>query len=81
MGRLFTVSFEPVNELSFQNIILRGAWVGQSVKRLPSAQIMISGSWMESCLGLPAQRGVGFLPLSLPPLVLPVSLSLKYFFK
>ena len=41
--------------------ILQGAWVAQSVKHLPSAQIMIPGPGMEPCiLGLPTQRGACF---------------------
>ena len=37
-----------------------GAWVARLVECLPSTQVMISGSWIEPHLGLPAQWGVGF---------------------
>jgi len=51
-----------------------GAWVAQSVKHLPLAQVMIPGSWD----GVLAHWGAGFsLCLPLPMLVLSVSLSDK----
>ena len=31
-----------------------GTWVAQLVKHLPSTQVMISGSWDEPSIGLPA---------------------------
>ena len=45
--------------------------MAQSVKHLPSAQVMISGSWdggprIESHVGFPAQWGVCFSPPSAP---------------
>ena len=46
---------------------MRGAWVAQSVKYLPSAQVMISGSWDQALhIRLTAQRGAYFF-LSLCP--------------
>ena len=56
---------------------IRGTWVAQSVKWLPSAQIMISGSWDQAPIGPPAQQGVCFSSLSAssPLLVLMLSLS------
>ena len=35
----------PLSPMALNIILYRGAWVAQSVKRLPSAQIMILGSW------------------------------------
>ena len=62
------INFYVVNigeeDRDVKHIYKRGAWVAQLVKRLPSAQVMIS------MLGLPAQQGVVFslsLPLPLPP--------------
>ena len=41
--------------------ILGGAWVAQSVKLLPLAQVMIPGSWDQpQMVGLSAQKGVCF---------------------
>ena len=57
-----------------------GAWVAQSVKRLPSAQVMITGSRIVSCIGHPAPRGACFslcLCLWLCLLVHTLSLSNK----
>lgn len=34
-----------------------GAWMAPSVKWLILAQIMISGSWEESCFRLPTKQG------------------------
>ena len=42
--------------------------MAQSVEHLPSAQVMISESWDQTCVGLPAQWGVCFSHFS--PLVL-----------
>jgi len=57
----------------------RGAQVAQSVKRLPSGQAMIPGSWdwdqASSQAPCSAESPPLPLPLPLPPLVL--SLSLK----
>ena len=43
-----------------------GAWVAQSVKRLPSAQVVISGSWDRAAHGTSCSLGVCF-SLSLCP--------------
>ena len=50
----------------------RGAWVTQSVKHLPSAQVMIPGSWDRAPHQAPCSAGRLLLPLSLllPLLVL-----------
>ena len=64
----------------------RGTWVAQSVKHLPLAQVMISGSWDGAPCQGPCSVGSLFLPLSLllhPPflimhlLVFSLSLSLS----
>ena len=53
-----------------------GAWVAQLVKRLPSAQVTITGSW-DPALGQ-APCSVGSLLFPLPPLLLtPLVLSLS----
>ena len=52
-------------------------WVAQSVKSLPLAQVMISGSWDGAHIGLHAQReGSLLLPLPLPrPSLIHIMLS------
>ena len=57
----------------------RGTWVAQSVKGLPSAQVMIPGSSdLEPCVGLPADQGVCFsLSLCCSPCLCSLSLSLS----
>ena len=47
--------------------IMRGAWVTQSVKRVTSAQIMISGSRDRAPGWAPCSAGSLLLPLPLPP--------------
>ena len=44
----------------------RGAWVAQSVKCLPSAQVMIRGSWDRALQWAPCSADSLFLPLPLP---------------
>ena len=58
--------------------IPRGAWVAQLVKNLPSAQVMISGSWDQA----PDQASCSERSLLVPPplFLLPI-LSLKSFKK
>ena len=57
----------------------RGTWVAQSVKHLPSAQIMILGSWNRALHWAPcSERGL-LLPL-FPTHALLLSLSLSNFF-
>ena len=46
-----------------------GAWVAQSVKHLPSLQVMISGSWNQALCQAPCSAGSLLLPLMLPLLV------------
>ena len=53
---------------------MRGAWVAQSAKHLPSIQVMISGFWDRARLGLRAQWGV-YSSLSLCPSPCSCSLS------
>ena len=57
----------------------RGTWVAQSVKPLPLAWVMISGSWDRAPLRAPCSAGSLLLPLPplLPLLVLSCSLSVK----
>ena len=52
-----------------------GAWVAQLVKRLPLAQIMILESWDQVLHQAPCSAGSLILPLTLPPLMLSLSLS------
>jgi len=56
-----------------------GAWVAQLVGRLPSAQVMIPGSWDQAPHRAPCSAGSLLLPLPLllPLLVLSLSLSNK----
>ena len=57
-----------------------GAWVAQPVKHLPSAQVMIPGSWDPVPRSAPGPAGSLLLPLPLPPicaLLLSLSLSLS----
>ena len=48
---------------------MRGAWVAQSVKCLPSAQVMISGSWDRAPHQVPPLGACFFLPT--PPACVP----------
>ena len=58
-----------------QNDYFMGAWVAQSVKHLPSGQVMILESW-DQALGQ-APCSVGSLLLPLPLLLHTFSLSLS----
>ena len=51
--------------------------VAQWVKRLPSAQVMISGSWDRAPCQAPCSAGESASPF---PLVHALSLSLSFFF-
>ena len=57
------------------------AWVSQLVKHLPSAQVMISGSWDQTLHWAPYSVGslLLSLPLPLPPLMHSVSQINKIF--
>ena len=46
--------------------LFRGVWAAQSVKCLPSVQIMISGSWDGALCWAPCSVGSLLLPLPLP---------------
>ena len=68
---------DPIN---IKNLDYRGTWVAQSVKHLPSAHVMIPGSWDRVPHGALWSTGSLRLPLplSLPPAhVRTFSLSLK----
>ena len=52
-----------------------GTWVAQSVKHLPSAQVMIPGSWDGALHWAPCSPGSLLLPLPLPLLVHFLSVS------
>ena len=54
-----------------------GTWVAQWVKHLPSAQIMIPGSWDGAPHGDPCSSGNLLLLLPLPLSLLMLSLSLS----
>ena len=55
-----------------------GAWVAQSVKHLPLAQVMISESWDQALRQAPCSEGSLLLPLPLPlPITCSPSLSLS----
>ena len=55
--------------------IIRGAWVAQWVKHLPFARVMIPGSWDPASRRAPCSVRSLLLPLLIPLLVLPLSLS------
>jgi len=57
-----------LHSLSRKNKIT-GAWVAQLVKRLPSAQVMVPGSWDGAPHWAPCLAGGLLLPLPLPLLV------------
>ena len=62
-----------------KNLMRWGTWVAQSVKHLPSAQVMIPASW-DRTPWIPTEWGACFsLPFS--PLMLPVSPINKNLFK
>ena len=48
-----------------KKICFQGAWVAQSVKHLPSAQVMIPGSWDWAPHWAPCSGGTLLLPLPL----------------
>ena len=71
----------PTTVLQVRRKLGRGAWVAQAVKRLPSAQVMIPGSWDRAPHGAPCLAGSLLLPLPLPlPLLFPL-LVLSHSFK
>ena len=55
----------------------RGAWVAQMVKCLPSAQVVIPGSWDGAPHRAPCSAGRLLLSLPLPLLVFPLLLRLS----
>ena len=62
----------------FNNTSFRGSWVAQSVKHLPSAQVMISGPGIRPHIRLPAQQGVCLsLSICLSPSRCSLTLSLS----
>ena len=65
---------EEITKASWKGLWL---WVAQSVKCLPSAQVMISGSWDQALHQAPCSAGSLLLLLPLPLLVLSLSLSLS----
>jgi len=60
-----------------KQIIPRGAWVAQLVKRLPSAQVMILESLDRVPHRAPCSAGSLPLPLTLPPLMCSLCLILS----
>ncbi|XP_034860470.1 60S ribosomal protein L10a-like [Mirounga leonina] len=57
--------------------VIKGRLGGSVVKRLPSAQVMIRGSWDRAPHPAPCSAGNLLLPLPLPLLVFPLSLCLS----
>ena len=51
---------------AFKNLSARGAWVTQLFKHLPSAQVMIPGSWDQTPHEALCSVGMLLLPLPLP---------------
>ena len=67
----------PIELLFDLNGIFRDAWVAQSVKLLPSAQVMIPGSWDQVPHQVPCSAGACFSRcLCLPLCLLVCTLSL-----
>ena len=56
---------------------MEGTWVAQLVKRLPSAQVVFSGSWDQAPHRTPCLAESLLLPLTHPLLVFPLLLSLS----
>ena len=54
-----------------------GAWVAQLVKRLPSAQVMVPGSWDRAPHRAPCSAGSLLLPPPLPATLPTCALSLS----
>ena len=55
-----------------------GAWVVQLAKCLPSAQVVIPGSWDQAPHGAPYSMGNLLLPFPLPVTPPACALSVKY---
>jgi len=60
-----------------ENRMLWGVWLAQSVKRLPSAQVMIPGSRDRAPRQTPCSAGSLLLPLLVAPPAYALSLSLS----
>lgn len=58
-----------------ENLFSSGNWVAQFIKHVPSAQVLISGSWDRTIYRAPCSTGSLYLPLLL--LILTPSHSLK----
>jgi len=63
---------------TFKNRGKKGYLGGSVVKHLPSAQVMIPGSWDGAPRRAPCSAGSLLLPLPLPLLVFPLSCLSKY---
>jgi len=63
--------------MKVEGLVGGGAWVAQSVKRLPSVLVMVPGAWDRAPHRAPCSAGSLLLPLPLPLLVFPLSLSLS----
>ena len=76
---MFSYVFFPFKKLKKLKSHCGDTWVAQSVKRLPSAQVMILGSWGPVPHLAPCSVGSLLLPppLSLPLLMLSLPFSLS----
>ena len=69
-------SVSPSTLFFFSSVMARDAWVAQSVKHLPSAQVMIPGSWDQVAHQAPCSMGSLLLSLPAPSSAYSLSLSL-----
>ncbi|XP_045664595.1 ubiquitin-conjugating enzyme E2 variant 3 isoform X4 [Ursus americanus] len=77
LGIACTLAISAKVYIISKRVLVWGTWVAQSVKRLPSAQAMISGSWDQALHWAPCSGWSLLLPIPLPLPLLVRSRSLS----